>query len=138
MLCLTTYKLKMAQGLETPAYIIGALTASGGTFGYIRTGSVPSIAAGVTVGALVRFSISSHCSKMLTAYPSISLEAIACKTSSHLVSSLLFSLPSSLPDLPFLELSVARSHSLLVSARWLYMVSSPMPMPTEVAYRCKD
>jgi hypothetical protein len=41
------------QGIEIPAYILGALTAGGGTFGYIKTGSVPSIAAGVTVGVLV-------------------------------------------------------------------------------------
>jgi len=41
------------QGIETPAFILGALTAGGGTFGYIKTGSVPSIAAGVTVGVLV-------------------------------------------------------------------------------------
>jgi len=40
------------MGIETPAYILGALTAGGGTFGYIKTGSIPSIAAGVTVGAL--------------------------------------------------------------------------------------
>jgi len=40
------------MGIELPAYIIGALTAGGGTFGYIKTGSVPSIAAGVTVGTL--------------------------------------------------------------------------------------
>lgn len=40
------------MGIETPAYIIGALTASGGTFGYVKTGSVPSIAAGLTVGTL--------------------------------------------------------------------------------------
>jgi len=39
-------------GIETIAYIIGALTAGGGTFGYIKTGSVPSIAAGGTVGIL--------------------------------------------------------------------------------------
>ena len=42
-----------SKGIETPAYILGALTAGGGTFGYIKTGSVPSVAAGVTVGALV-------------------------------------------------------------------------------------
>ncbi len=41
------------QGYETPAFILGALTAGGGITGYIRTGSVPSIVAGVTVGALV-------------------------------------------------------------------------------------
>lgn len=36
------------------ALILGALTAGGGVTGYVRTGSVPSIAAGLTVGALVR------------------------------------------------------------------------------------
>ncbi|CAO2656882.1 Nn.00g056850.m01.CDS01 [Neocucurbitaria sp. VM-36] len=34
------------------ALILGALTAGGGITGYVRTGSVPSVAAGVTVGAL--------------------------------------------------------------------------------------
>ena len=46
--------LTPAQGLELPAYIIGALCASGGTFGFIKTGSIPSVTAGVTVGVLVR------------------------------------------------------------------------------------
>ena len=41
------------QADETPAYILSALTAVGGVIGYVRTGSVPSIAAGLTVGALV-------------------------------------------------------------------------------------
>jgi len=36
------------------ALVLGALTAGGGITGYARTGSVPSIAAGVTVGLLVR------------------------------------------------------------------------------------
>ncbi|PSS23132.1 hypothetical protein M430DRAFT_116990 [Amorphotheca resinae ATCC 22711] len=41
------------MGIEaTSAFIVGALTAGGGTFGYIKTGSVPSIAAGLTVGSL--------------------------------------------------------------------------------------
>lgn len=40
------------MGIEIPAYIIGALTAGGGTFGYIKTGSIPSVVAGVTVGTL--------------------------------------------------------------------------------------
>ncbi|KAM3065973.1 hypothetical protein ACMFMG_009805 [Clarireedia jacksonii] len=40
------------MGIELPAYILGALTAGGGTMGYVRTGSVPSIVAGVTVGSL--------------------------------------------------------------------------------------
>jgi hypothetical protein len=39
---------------EIPAYVLGALTSIGGTIGFARTGSVPSIAAGLTVGALVR------------------------------------------------------------------------------------
>jgi len=37
---------------ELPAFILGALTAGGGITGYARTGSVPSIVAGVTVGIL--------------------------------------------------------------------------------------
>ncbi|KAK2626743.1 hypothetical protein QTJ16_003918 [Diplocarpon rosae] len=40
------------MGIETPAFILGALTAGGGTFGYFKTGSIPSVAAGVSVGAL--------------------------------------------------------------------------------------
>ncbi|MCJ1418728.1 hypothetical protein MMC32_005079 [Xylographa parallela] len=40
------------MGQDTPAYILAALTAGGGITGYIRTGSIPSIAAGCTVGAL--------------------------------------------------------------------------------------
>jgi len=40
------------MGIEVPAFIIGALTAGGGTFGYIKTGSIPSIVAGLTVGTL--------------------------------------------------------------------------------------
>ncbi len=47
------------QGNDTPAYILAALTAGGGLTGYIRTGSVPSVAAGLTVGALVRPLLSS-------------------------------------------------------------------------------
>ncbi|RMZ84259.1 hypothetical protein DV738_g807, partial [Chaetothyriales sp. CBS 135597] len=37
---------------ELPAFILGALTSIGGTIGYARTGSIPSIAAGLTVGTL--------------------------------------------------------------------------------------
>jgi len=40
------------MGIELPAYIIGAITAGGGTFGYVKTGSIPSVVAGVTVGTL--------------------------------------------------------------------------------------
>ncbi|KAI9662433.1 MAG: hypothetical protein M1821_008600 [Bathelium mastoideum] len=40
------------MSLSQIAYILAALTAGGGTMGYVRTGSVPSIAAGGTVGAL--------------------------------------------------------------------------------------
>ena len=42
------------QGLELPAYVLGALTATGGAVGYARTRSVPSIVAGVTVGLLCK------------------------------------------------------------------------------------
>lgn len=42
------------QGNDTPAFILALLTAGGGITGYVRTGSVPSVAAGCTVGALVR------------------------------------------------------------------------------------
>ncbi|KAM0799208.1 transmembrane proteins 14C-domain-containing protein [Usnea florida] len=37
---------------STQAFLLAALTAGGGLTGYIRTGSVPSVAAGMTVGAL--------------------------------------------------------------------------------------
>jgi uncharacterized membrane protein (UPF0136 family) len=40
------------QPNETPAYILCALVSLGGVTGYVRTGSVPSITAGLTVGAL--------------------------------------------------------------------------------------
>jgi len=40
------------MGIETPAFIIGALTAGGGSYGYFKTGSIPSVAAGLTVGTL--------------------------------------------------------------------------------------
>ncbi|KAI9698441.1 MAG: hypothetical protein M1836_004022 [Candelina mexicana] len=40
------------MGNETPAFILALLTAGGGVTGYVRTGSIPSIAAGLTVGAL--------------------------------------------------------------------------------------
>ncbi|RSM13462.1 hypothetical protein CDV31_005882 [Fusarium ambrosium] len=38
--------------LEIPAYVLGAVTASGGIMGYARTGSIPSIVAGCAVGFL--------------------------------------------------------------------------------------
>ncbi|KAK0657191.1 transmembrane proteins 14C-domain-containing protein [Cercophora newfieldiana] len=40
------------MGLELPAYILAALTATGGIIGFAKTGSKPSIIAGVSVGAL--------------------------------------------------------------------------------------
>ncbi|KAF2029991.1 hypothetical protein EK21DRAFT_112287 [Setomelanomma holmii] len=40
------------KSLANIALLLGALTAGGGITGYVRTGSVPSVAAGVTVGAL--------------------------------------------------------------------------------------
>lgn len=45
----------MVQSLDNIAYVLGALTAGGGTMGYVRTGSVPSIAAGCTVGLLCMY-----------------------------------------------------------------------------------
>ncbi len=42
------------QSLQLIAYVLGALTAGGGTVGFARTGSVPSIAAGLTVGLLCK------------------------------------------------------------------------------------
>jgi hypothetical protein len=53
-------RLIAIKGIETPAYILGALTAGGGTFGYVKTGSIPSVAAGVTVGALVIYTFSAY------------------------------------------------------------------------------
>ncbi|RYP01336.1 hypothetical protein DL764_006230 [Monosporascus ibericus] len=44
--------LTSSQSLQNIAYALGALTASGGTIGFVKTGSVPSIAAGLTVGLL--------------------------------------------------------------------------------------
>jgi uncharacterized membrane protein (UPF0136 family) len=47
------------QSLDQIAFALGAITAGGGITGFVRTGSIPSIVAGVTIGALVRFSPSS-------------------------------------------------------------------------------
>ncbi|KAK5172150.1 uncharacterized protein LTR77_003788 [Saxophila tyrrhenica] len=40
------------MSLSQIAYILATLTAGGGSIGYLRAGSVPSLAAGCTVGAL--------------------------------------------------------------------------------------
>ena len=40
------------QSLVQIGYILAALTAGGGITGYARTGSIPSVTAGCTVGAL--------------------------------------------------------------------------------------
>ena len=42
-----------AQTTENSAFILAVLNALGGSIGYARTGSVPSITAGLGVGALV-------------------------------------------------------------------------------------
>jgi uncharacterized membrane protein (UPF0136 family) len=47
-------QLFVQASLANIALLLGALTAGGGITGYVRTGSVPSVAAGVTVGGLVR------------------------------------------------------------------------------------
>jgi hypothetical protein len=49
------HALTSSQGLELPAFILAALTASGGIVGYARTRSKPSIIAGVSVGLLCEF-----------------------------------------------------------------------------------
>lgn len=48
-----SYARPRDQANENPAYILSLLTSVGGVVGYARTGSVPSIVAGLTVGALV-------------------------------------------------------------------------------------
>ncbi|KAI5846967.1 transmembrane proteins 14C-domain-containing protein [Tricharina praecox] len=40
---------------DLPALILGLLCAFGGTMGYVRTGSVPSLVAGMGVGALYTY-----------------------------------------------------------------------------------
>lgn len=40
------------MSLNGIAYALGAFTAAGGTIGFVKTGSVPSVAAGWTVGIL--------------------------------------------------------------------------------------
>ncbi|KAF2675224.1 TMEM14-domain-containing protein [Microthyrium microscopicum] len=40
------------NSLDQIAYALGAITAGGGITGYVRTGSIPSVAAGCTVGFL--------------------------------------------------------------------------------------
>ncbi|RKF74166.1 hypothetical protein GcM1_241152 [Golovinomyces cichoracearum] len=37
---------------EISAYVLGALTAGGGTWGYIKTGSIPSISFGMLIGTI--------------------------------------------------------------------------------------
>ncbi|GJC92059.1 transmembrane protein 14C [Colletotrichum higginsianum IMI 349063] len=41
-----------SSDLSIPSFVLGALTAGGGIAGYARTGSLPSIIAGVSVGLL--------------------------------------------------------------------------------------
>jgi hypothetical protein len=47
------YANTFPKSLDNVALFLGALTAGGGITGYVRTGSIPSVAAGITVGALV-------------------------------------------------------------------------------------
>ena len=49
---LTPKLTPLPQSLSQVGYILATLTAGGGTIGYLRTGSIPSVAAGCTVGAL--------------------------------------------------------------------------------------
>ncbi|RPB20249.1 hypothetical protein L211DRAFT_841930 [Terfezia boudieri ATCC MYA-4762] len=41
---------------DLPALILGVLCGTGGTIGYVKTGSVPSLVAGLGVGALYTYS----------------------------------------------------------------------------------
>lgn len=59
---LPEFKLKLQYLMKAPtpdsgasneAFFLALLTAGGGITGYVRSGSVPSVAAGLTVGALV-------------------------------------------------------------------------------------
>jgi len=45
-----------AQSTDTPALILGVLCGAGGSIGYIKTGSVPSLVAGLFIGALYTYS----------------------------------------------------------------------------------
>ncbi len=40
------------QSLDVQSYALAALTAAGGVIGFARTGSVPSVVAGLAVGTL--------------------------------------------------------------------------------------
>jgi len=42
--------------MEHPAFTLGFLCAFGGTMGFVRTGSIPSLVAGVSIGALYGYS----------------------------------------------------------------------------------
>ncbi|KAK6330238.1 hypothetical protein TWF730_004733 [Orbilia blumenaviensis] len=42
--------------MEHPAFTLAALCAFGGTMGFIRTGSIPSLAAGLGIGAMYGYS----------------------------------------------------------------------------------
>jgi hypothetical protein len=105
----------MFKGNETPAYILGALTASGGTLGYVRTGSVPSIAAGLTVGSLVcvlttvKAVDDTYLTDATNNQSSTSSADTASKTNNPTVLSLPYSHPWFWQGLPSPELSEARS-----------------------------
>ncbi|KAK4629717.1 hypothetical protein CLAFUW4_07797 [Fulvia fulva] len=47
-----TVQQQPRMSLSTIALVLGALTAGGGITGYVRTGSIPSVVAGVSVGTL--------------------------------------------------------------------------------------
>lgn len=51
-----TNKKKKQTSPTTPALTLSLLTSLGGLIGYARTGSIPSIAAGLTIGALYLYS----------------------------------------------------------------------------------
>lgn len=55
--CFRTNKKQTSTATATtPALTLSLLTSLGGVIGYARTGSIPSIAAGLTIGALYLYS----------------------------------------------------------------------------------
>ena len=115
--------------LSTIALVLGSLTAGGGITGFVRTGSIPSVVAGVTVGSLVRcplrfFLLLSSCPYLSTSYlfqllandpalKSICLVASASATTRRTAPSSRCSPQSSSPEAPSLGPSGRGSHCRL-------------------------
>lgn len=107
-----------AQASELPAFILGILTSVGGVAGYARTGSVPSIAAGLTVGALVSLPVSPGTSPRLISC-STAWAATASSRDNHTESSLPYLLRLRWRAAACRVRSRPGSHYQLASACWL-------------------